>query len=112
MVVGFEEMGRALFPGAYLSTVALSGSLLSQIASDENNRKHLEAICGGKAQATLALLEETASWDVDQVALKATETGDGLRISGRKLFVADAETADIILVAARSRVRADHRGGF
>jgi alkylation response protein AidB-like acyl-CoA dehydrogenase len=102
MAVGFEEMGRALFPGAYLSTVALSGSLLSRVASDANPRKHLEAICGGQAQATLALLEESASWDVDQVALTATETGDGLRLSGKKLFVSDAETADIILVAARA----------
>jgi alkylation response protein AidB-like acyl-CoA dehydrogenase len=102
MAVGFEEMGRALFPGAYLSTVALSGSLLSQVASEANSHKHLEAICGGQAQATLALLEESASWDAGQVALTATETGDGLRLSGKKLFVADAETADIILVAARA----------
>lgn len=102
MAVGFEEMGRALFPGAYLSTVALSGSLLSQVASDPNHRRHLEAICGGEAKATLALLEETASWDAGQVALDAAETGDGFRISGRKLFVADAEAADIILVAARA----------
>jgi alkylation response protein AidB-like acyl-CoA dehydrogenase len=102
MAVGFEEMGRALFPGAYLSTVALSGSLLSQVASEANSHKHLEAICGGQAQATLALLEESASWDAGQVALTATESGDGLRLSGKKLFVADAETADIILVAARA----------
>ena len=29
MAVAFEEMGRALVPGAFLSTVALAGSLMS-----------------------------------------------------------------------------------
>ena len=101
MVVAFEEMGRALVPGAFLSTTALAGSLVQAVSESEQRQKRLQAIAEGSAKATLALLEESARWDLDGVALRATETADGIKLSGKKLFVSDAEVADFILVAAR-----------
>ena len=101
MAVSFEEMGRALVPGPFLSSVALAGSLIERAGSDEQRSKYLQSICEGKAKATLALLEETATWDAGRVSLSAVETGNTLRLSGRKLFVPDAATADYIITAAR-----------
>ena len=101
MVVAFEEMGRALVPGAFLSTTALAGSLVQAAGESEQRQKRLQAIAEGSAKATLALLEESARWDLDGVALRATETADAVKLSGKKLFVSDAEVADFILVAAR-----------
>jgi alkylation response protein AidB-like acyl-CoA dehydrogenase len=101
MAVAFEEMGRALVPGAFLSTTALAGSLVQALGAGEKRQKLLEAISGGSAKSTLALLEQTARWDLDAVALRATETAGALKLNGKKLFVSDAEVADFILVAAR-----------
>src|SRR6185295_17770217 len=67
MAVAFEEMGRALVPGAFLSTVALAGPLIQKACSPDYRGKRLRDICDGKAKATVALLEESASWDSDEV---------------------------------------------
>ncbi|HJQ69091.1 MAG TPA: acyl-CoA dehydrogenase family protein [Blastocatellia bacterium] len=101
MAVAFEEMGRALVPGAFLTTTALAGSLVQSAGAGELRQRLLQGISEGSAKATVALLEQTARWDLDAVALRATEAADGVRLSGKKLFVSDAEVADHILVAAR-----------
>ena len=101
MAVAFEEMGRALVPGAFLSTTALAGSLVLAAGPGELRQRLLQAISEGSAKATLALLEQSARWDLDAVALRATEGADGVRLTGKKLFVSDAEVADYIFVAAR-----------
>ncbi len=102
MAVAFEEMGRALVPGAFLSTVALAGSLLHRAGSGEQRERYLNTICDGRIKATVALLEESTRWDSDGVALKATSAGEGFKLTGRKLFVSDAAAADFIITAARA----------
>ncbi len=97
MAATLEEMGRALLPGPFSSTVLLAGSLLESAANDSQKQKYLGAICRGDAKATVALLEDSASWSPDAVQMKAS----GLKLTGRKLFVPDAAIADFILVAAR-----------
>ena len=102
MAIAFEEMGRALVPGAFLSTVALAGSLTERACSDEYRTARLQAICDGRAKATVALLEKDASWNIDAVKLTATATANGFKLNGTKLFVSDASVADYIITAARA----------
>ncbi|HLG16338.1 MAG TPA: acyl-CoA dehydrogenase family protein [Blastocatellia bacterium] len=101
MAVAFEEMGRALVPGAFLSTVPLAGALIDGAGNAAAREWHLKNICEGRAKATVALLEDNARWDLDAVNLRATETADGMKLKGKKLFVSDAGAADIIITAAR-----------
>lgn len=101
LAVAFEEMGRALTPGAFLSTVTLAGSLIDGATSWEKREDHLRAICEGRMRATVALLEESANWDLDAVKLQATPDGSGLKLNGKKLFVGDASVSDLIITTAR-----------
>jgi alkylation response protein AidB-like acyl-CoA dehydrogenase len=100
MAVALEEMGRALVPGPYLSTVLLAGSALDAAADSAQKLKYLAPVCRGHFRATVALLEESASWDPAAVALNATASPAGFKLSGLKLFVPDAAIADFIIVAA------------
>src|SRR4030095_11458992 len=95
-------MGRALVPGAFLSTVALAGSLIEKACSPQYRSTRLQAICEGRSKATVALLEESASWDADAVALSATEVEGGFKLNGKKLFVSDASISDLIIAVARA----------
>jgi alkylation response protein AidB-like acyl-CoA dehydrogenase len=53
-------------------------------------------------KATVALLEEGASWKPDSVRLAAArEPGSNFSVRGRKLFVPDAEVCDVIICVAR-----------
>jgi alkylation response protein AidB-like acyl-CoA dehydrogenase len=101
MGVAFEEMGRALVPGAFLSSVALAGSLIQKACSPEYRTKRLQAMCEGRSKATVALLEESANWDPDAVTMTATPADGGFRLSGKKLFVSDAAAADSIITVVR-----------
>ena len=96
-----EEMGRALLVGPYFGTVVLAGHTLVLSADPEAQRRWLPGIADGSLTATLALTEESASWDVDDVTATAHPHGAGWKVSGAKLFVVDGHTADLLLVVAR-----------
>ena len=97
LAVLLEEMGMALTPGPYFSTVVLAGTLLAKAGTDAQKKKYLAPIAEGKARATVALLEKGARWDAAAVKL---ELKDGL-LSGEKLFVPDAAVADFVITVAR-----------
>jgi alkylation response protein AidB-like acyl-CoA dehydrogenase len=101
MTVALEEMGRALLPGPYLSTVLLAGAVIDAAGNSTQKRKYLSRISMGEAHATLALLEDSASWDPDAVRLEAHPTPAGFALNGRKMFVPDAAAADFLVCAAR-----------
>jgi alkylation response protein AidB-like acyl-CoA dehydrogenase len=71
--------------------------LIEAAGNDSQKKKYLSAICRGEAKATVALLEDSASWSPEAVQMKAT----GLALNGRKLFVPDAAVADFLIVVAR-----------
>jgi len=101
MAATLEEMGRALLPGPFVSTVLLAGSTLSR-AGAQVKQAYLAPICRGGARATVAVLERSASWRRDAIAMDAAQTRNGYELTGEKLFVSDAAVADFIIVAARS----------
>jgi alkylation response protein AidB-like acyl-CoA dehydrogenase len=103
MAAVLEEMGRALLPGPFLSTVLLAGSAIAHAGTESQKQRYLTAICQGSAKATLAILEEGASWSTDSVHLHASGSAGGYVLKGRKLFVPDAGVADFLVCAARLR---------
>jgi alkylation response protein AidB-like acyl-CoA dehydrogenase len=97
-----EEMGRAMVPGPYVSTVLLGGAAILQAGSDAQKKEWLPRIAAGEARATLAWMEPSAAPPPAGVSLPARETAGGrFTLSGTKLFVPDAHLADAIVVAAR-----------
>jgi alkylation response protein AidB-like acyl-CoA dehydrogenase len=85
LAVVMEEMGRACAGGPFLSNVFAS-ALIRTAASPEQQARWLPAIAAGEMKATVAILEESASWNLDAI-----------RSSHRKLFVPDADVADLVL---------------
>jgi alkylation response protein AidB-like acyl-CoA dehydrogenase len=97
-----EQMGAVLLPGAYFSTVVLAGLTLLETANDAQKEKWLAPLAAGSLKATLALTEPNGSWSLGRAsAVKARREGDDYLITGTKLFVPDAEVADLIICAAR-----------
>lgn len=95
-----EEMGRACLPGAFISTL-MASALIERAGNREQRATYLEQLAAGELKATVAFLEEGVSWDVDGVKLEATRAGGNFSITGRKLFVADAGIADLLICVAR-----------
>src|SRR5690348_4653108 len=103
LVVVLEEAGRALLPGPFFSTMGLALPVLIEAGTEAQKKEVLNAIAGGSARATLAFTEPAGRWDANGVALTAKQAGGGWRLDGMKLFVPDADTADFMAVAARTR---------
>ncbi len=104
LTVILEEMGRVVMPGPYFSTVLLGGQALLEAGSEPQKADWLPKIAGGEARATLAVTEEVPGWDAAavQLAAKPGKREGGFVLSGTKLFVPDAHTADLLVVAART----------
>ena len=102
LVVLMEEMGRAVMPGPYFSTVLLGGLAILEAGSKAQKNAWLPRIAGGDARVTLALTEPAGRWDAQGVTAAATAVDGGYALSGTKLFVLDAHVADAVVVAART----------
>jgi alkylation response protein AidB-like acyl-CoA dehydrogenase len=103
LVVVLEEAGRALMPGPFFATMGLAVPALIEAGTEAQKKEVLGAIAQGSARATLALTEPSGRWDAGAVTLSAKPSGGGWQLDGVKLFVPDAEAADYMVVAARTR---------
>ncbi len=104
LVVVLEQMGRALLPGAYFSSVLLAGLALLEAGSDEQKNQWLVPLAQGKLKATLALTEPDGRWVAAGVRATAQPSRQGYLANGTKLFVPDAQVADLIICALRTSV--------
>jgi alkylation response protein AidB-like acyl-CoA dehydrogenase len=102
LTVLMEEMGRAVVPGPYFSTVLLGGLAILETGSEAQKKEWLPRIAGGQKRVTLAWVEPSAILGAAGVTLEAKSGGGTYTLTGTKLFVPDAHTADAIVVAARS----------
>jgi alkylation response protein AidB-like acyl-CoA dehydrogenase len=93
-----EEMGRALAPVPFSSTVYLAAEALLIAGSDAQKRKWLPKIASGEAIGTLALFEGTGNPSPKAIKLAA----NGGTLNGVKKPVADGALADFAVVAART----------
>jgi alkylation response protein AidB-like acyl-CoA dehydrogenase len=103
LIVVLEECGRTLLPGPFFATMGLAVPALIEAGTEAQKKDALTAIAEGKARATLAFTEPSGRWDAGGVTLAAKPAGGGWRLDGVKLFVPDAESADYMVVAARTR---------
>jgi alkylation response protein AidB-like acyl-CoA dehydrogenase len=103
LIVVLEECGRALLPGPFFATMGLAVPTLIEAGTEAQKQEALGAIAEGKARATLAFTEPSGRWDAGGVALTAKPVAGGWRLDGVKQFVPDAEGADYMVVAARTR---------
>jgi alkylation response protein AidB-like acyl-CoA dehydrogenase len=95
-----EESGRALLPGPFFSTVVLAGSVLDAVATPAHKKQYLAPICRGEVRSTVALVEDSANWDLRSVGLSASNG----KLTGEKFFVSDAAIADFLIVVTRDGV--------
>ena len=97
-----EEMGRAIVPGPFLSTVVSGGLTVLKYGTEEQKKEILPKIAEGKLILALALMEPGASYDAADIASTAVPEGENFVISGKKLFVTDGHVADTLICATRT----------
>ena len=93
-----EEIGRALAPVPFSSTIYLAAEALLMAGSAAQKQKWLPKIAAGEAIGTLALFEGTGNPSPKTIRL----TASGGVLNGVKKPVPDGAIADFAVVAART----------
>ena len=106
-----EETGRTLTASPLISTALTATTALLLAGNDGQKKKYLTAIAEGKLIATLAV-DEGPHHNPEKIALAGTKSGAGVKLSGKKTFVLDGGTADLIVVAARTSGKAGDKSGI
>ena len=102
LAVLLEEFGRALVPGPFFNSVGVVGLTLLDAGTDAQRSEILPRIADGSLIATAALLDESARYGPDSVSMQATRRDGRYVLNGTKMFVEYANSADLMLVPARS----------
>ena len=97
-----EAFGRALVVEPYLATVVICGGLLRHAASDDQLAELVPAIAEGERVLAYAQAERQARWSLNDINTQATPDGDGWRITGEKTLVLHGDSADTLIVSART----------
>jgi acyl-CoA dehydrogenase len=93
-----EEMGRALAPVPFSSSVMLATEFLLTAGNDDQKSRWLPKLASGEAIGTFAFAEKAGAVTQKTIQLIAANG----RLTGSKTAVPDGEIADFAIVAARS----------
>ncbi|MES1941250.1 acyl-CoA dehydrogenase [Salinisphaera sp. T5B8] len=102
LMVVAEGFGRGLVVEPYLSTVVLAGTFLDAALDDNAKADALAPIISGEQKYALACYEPNGRYDPFWIETTATKDGDGYVLSGKKAVVLGGDSADRLLVIARS----------
>jgi pimeloyl-CoA dehydrogenase small subunit len=102
-MIVMEAMGRALVLEPYLATVVIAGGFLRHGGSDAQKATHVLGIIDGSKTFAFAQLEKQSRYDLFDVATSAKKKGDGWVIDGEKFVVLNGDSADTLIVTARTR---------
>jgi alkylation response protein AidB-like acyl-CoA dehydrogenase len=106
-----EETGRTLTASPLISTALTATTALLLAGSDAQKQKYLPAIAEGKLIATLAV-DEGPHHHPEKIALAGSASGGKVKLNGKKTFVLDGGTADLVIVAARTSGKPGDKGGI
>ena len=73
--------------------------------TDEQKQKHLPALIAGKDRSCFGVTEPNAGLDTTRIETKAVRKGDHYIVNGRKMWTSTAQTANKILLLARTTPR-------
>ena len=106
-----QAFGHALVLEPYFATVVLGGTALQRAGSDAQKSAVLPAIAEGRMKLAFAHSERQARYDLADVMTTAKRSGNGWVLDGAKSVVIHGDSADKLVVSARtSGVRYDEEG--
>ncbi|HYZ42142.1 MAG TPA: acyl-CoA dehydrogenase family protein [Stellaceae bacterium] len=107
-----EAFGRVLALEPYLATVVLGGSALRLAGTEAQKTILLPQIAAGTLILAFAHGERQSRYDLSDVLTTARRKGDGWVLDGAKSVVLHGDTAQRLVVSARTAGERDDRDGI
>jgi len=104
LAVLLEEVGRATAPSPMFSTMVMGVLPILEAGTEEQKKHLLTGVANGEILLTMAIAEPGTDYQPQYMSTHATHHKDGqFAVSGTKLFVQNAHTANYLLVVAQTR---------
>ncbi|MGB0084727.1 MAG: acyl-CoA dehydrogenase family protein [Rhodomicrobiaceae bacterium] len=101
-MIVMEEIGRGLCLEPFLSTVVLGGTALQFAASQAQKDALIPPVIAGELILSLGYGERQGRYDLFDVATIARRNGSGYVLDGQKSVVLHGDSADKLIVSART----------
>jgi alkylation response protein AidB-like acyl-CoA dehydrogenase len=96
-----QECGKTLTPSPLFSTGVLGAYAISNFGTKEQKEQYLPKIVNGEITTALAV-DESSHHDPSKTSLKAEKKEDNYILNGKKTFVIDGASADVLIVLTRT----------
>jgi acyl-CoA dehydrogenase len=108
-IVG-EESGYAgvMLPSMLQSDISVG--YVEHYATDEQKRRYLPKMVSGELVVAIAMTEPGAGSDLQGIRTTAKRSGSELVINGSKTFISGGQTADMVIVVAKTNADAGSKG--
>ena len=107
-----EAFGRGLVVEPYFASVVLCGGLLRHAASAEERAELLPGLIDGSRTLAFAQAERQSRYSYNDIKATARQQDGAWHVSGAKSLVLHGDTADALLVSARSAGEERERQGI
>jgi alkylation response protein AidB-like acyl-CoA dehydrogenase len=112
LAIAIEEISRACASTGVI--VAVNNSLVTypimQFGNEEQKKKYLPILCGGKKLGAFGLTEPNAGSDVASLETTARLDGENYILNGTKRFITNAGEAGVYVVFAYTNKELKHKG--
>lgn len=102
VLVIMEQFGKGLVLEPYLASIVMGGGALKKGGTESLKKEILPGLVEGTKQLSFAYAEQQSRFDLEDVITSARKEGDNFILNGQKSMVQNAETADHIVVVART----------
>ena len=107
-----QAFGRALVVDPYVGTAVMAVALINAEPSSARRRDLLQQVGEGTCRISLAALEPEGRYDLSHVHTAAVANAGGFALSGKKAVVLHGDSADRLIVSARTAGASPQRHGI
>jgi acyl-CoA dehydrogenase len=96
-----QECGKTLTPSPLFATGVLGAYAISQYGTEEQKKKYLPQIANGEITTAIAI-DESSHHNPLNINTSAVSKDNSYILNGKKVFVVDGASADLLIVVTRT----------
>ena len=108
--IALYEQGAVGDPGWGYAIQSIVMHYIAAYGTEEQKQKWLPELISGERVGAIAMTEPGTGSDLQAVRTTATKDGNQYRIDGSKIFITNGQTADLIIVVAKTDPTAGAKG--
>jgi len=102
LAVVMEQFGKALVLEPFLATVVLGGALVAAAGTPDQKQALLPSVADGSLLLAFGYAEPGSRWSLTDISATAVPAGNGWTVSGEKIAVIGGDSADRLVVTAKT----------